>query len=194
MAHHYCLADIFVSARGSKSARLTTHDGLDVIHEPPCALTAPFGPSSFDKDPAATRMSFDIRCPEEAQDFFQNLDAWAVEYLAEHSERLFKKKLSPEQVAVGYVSCLKTKEGYEPLIRAKINTEGKKAICYWTPDGKERGPPESWRGVRMMLKLHVSHLWIMGTQFGLAINALDAQVLEQEEEDATAATRRSCPF
>ena len=83
----------------------------------------PFGPSNFDKDPAASRQNLDIRVSGGAAEFFEGLDDWAVDYLCAHSERLFKKSLSLAQVKDMYHPCLRKAPGYDPLLRTKYNQD-----------------------------------------------------------------------
>ena len=49
-----------------------------------------------------------------------------------------------------------------------------------------RGPPESWIGISAIPRLNVSHLWIMGREFGVVLNCTDLQLYDAEP--------RSCPF
>ena len=49
-----------------------------------------------------------------------------------------------------------------------------------------RPHPESWIGLTAIPRLHVSHLWIMGREFGVVLNCTDLQVYEPE--------RLACPF
>ena len=110
-------------------------------------------------------------------------------YITGHSERLFKKAMTTEQVVAGYHPCVRCKEGYAPLLHTKVNTEGASAICFWDAEGAVRLPPTEWKGTRLQLKFRVSHLWIMGPSFGLVINTTDAKVLREE-----APAQRMCPF
>ena len=193
------LDEVIVSKAGAKRAQLRTADGKDVIFQPPCLLNAPFGPSSFDKDPEARRQALEIRTwegdPEGPllEQYFRELDAWALQYLSAHSERLLKKKLSPEQVAVGYTSALKEKEGYRPLLRVKIDTSGPREVCYWTPEGEPAEAPGSWRQASLRGRLHISNLWVMGGNYGLVVNCTDIQVVD-EDGRGSAAQPRVCPF
>ncbi len=95
-----------------------------------------------------------------------------------NSERLFKQKVSLEQLKEQYHSPIKRSEKYEPLLRTKLNTSGTWVTRYWTPDGKEAAPPTKWRGGTFKPRLHISHLWIMGTSCGLVVNTTDLLVRE----------------
>ena len=172
------LANVSVTAKGAKMAMLS--NGADRCHFTfPGPSSAPFGPSNFDKDPAATRQNLDIRVSGETADWFEGLDAWAVDYLCAHSERLFKKNLSLAQVRDLYHPCLRKAPGYDPLLRCKYNVPGTRGACrFWTADGQEREPPSDWREAELTPHVHVSHLWLMGGSCGLVVNVSDLLVAE----------------
>ena len=172
------LANVSVTAKGAKTAMLS--NGADRCHFTfPAPSSAPFGPSNFDKDPAATRQNLDIRVSGETAAWFEGLDAWAVDYLCAHSERLFKKSLSLAQVRDLYHPCLRKAPGYDPLLRCKYNVPGTRGACrFWTADGQEREPPSDWREAELTPHVHVSHLWLMGGSCGLVVNVSDLLVAE----------------
>ena len=81
----YQLEDARVSARGGKSARLSSLDGSAVILQTKNALVAPFGPTNFDPNAPSTRMNLNVRMEEgETFNYFRDLDTWAVKYLTEN--------------------------------------------------------------------------------------------------------------
>jgi hypothetical protein len=82
------LADVSVTAKGAKIAMLM--NGIERCYYTfPTPTRCPFGPSNFDKDPAATRQNLEVRVSDEDATYFEGLDAWAVDYICAHSERLF---------------------------------------------------------------------------------------------------------
>jgi hypothetical protein len=175
------LANVSITAKGAKMAVLM--NGADSSDR--CNYTfsgptrCPFGPSNFDKDPKATRQNLDIRVSGDAAEFFEGLDAWAIDYICAHSERLFKKSLSLAQVKDAYIPCLRRAPGYEPLLRTKFNTVGTRGACrFWTPGGEEREAPVDWREAEVTPHVHVSHLWMMGGSCGLVVNVCDLLVTE----------------
>jgi hypothetical protein len=101
-----------------------------------------------------------------------------VGYLVAHSERIFKKQLTEEQVRESFHPTLKRQGDYPPLLRTKINSTGRQACRYWTADQQKREPPEDWRSAELRPMLHLSHLWIMGRSCGLVVNATDLLVQE----------------
>ena len=140
---------------------------------------APFGPTNFDRDPLAVRQNLELRLTSEQDTFFSGVDTWAIEYIVANSERFFKKKMSLEQIKEQYHSPIKRNEKYEPLLRTKITTSGTWATRYWSPDGNEAVAPTKWRGGTFKPRLHISHLWIMGSSCGLAVNVTDLQVEDE---------------
>jgi len=184
--------DVFCSKRGSKLAKLVD-DGHECIYMPDAFLRTPFAPTTFDKDPTATRLNLQLSIDDAAvEEQILAFDAWAVQYLTEHSERLFKKPMSREQVEAGYSSCLRSssKEGFSPLLKVKLDTQGRHAVCYWDANGGAAEPPEEWREISVKPRLHLSHLWVMGTQFGFVIRITDARLSSADNRVAT----RSNPF
>jgi hypothetical protein len=174
------LANVSITAKGAKMALLT--NGADSSDR--CNYTfseptrCPFGPSNFDKDPKATRQNLDIRVSGDAA-FFDGLDAWAIDYICAHSERLFKKSLSLAQVKDMYHPCIRKAPGYEPLLRTKFNAAGTRGACrFWTAGGEQREAPVDWREAELTPHVHVSHLWMMGGSCGLVVNVCDLLVTE----------------
>jgi hypothetical protein len=175
------LANVSITAKGAKMALLTngadSHDRCNYIFSEP--TRCPFGPSNFDKDPKATRLNLDIRVSGDAAFFFEGLDAWAIDYICAHSERLFKKSLSLAQVKDMYHPCIRKAPGYEPLLRTKFNAAGTRGACrFWTAGGEEREAPVDWREAEVTPHVHVSHLWMMGGSCGLVVNVCDLLVTE----------------
>ena len=160
----------------------------------PESLRSPFNAVTFDKDPLAKRLNLQLVVDDDRNllEALQNLDKWAVDYLTEHSERIFKRRWTREQVKLGYVSLMRppTKEGHSPLLKVKLDTEGRYAVCCWGPQWQERIPlPDTCAGVTLQPRLHFSHLWIMGSQFGLVARLTDAKILSQ-----WVPATRTCPF
>ena len=172
------LANVTVSAKGAKMAALSS--GADrcnyTFAEP---TRCPFGPSNFDKDPNATRQNLDIRVSGDAAAFFDGLDAWAIDYICTHSERLFKKSQSLAQVKDMYHPCVRKAPGYAPLLRTKFNAAGTRGACrFWTAGGEQREAPVDWREAELTPHVHMSHLWMMGGSCGLVVNVCDLLVTE----------------
>ena len=115
---------------------------------------------------------------KEQGEFFSKVDAWAVEYLSANSERLFKKPMTTAQVTEIYHSPVKHSDKYDPLLRTKLTTSGNWATRYWDSAGKATAAPASLKGVCLIPRLHLSHLWIMGSSCGFAVNVTDLRLEE----------------
>jgi hypothetical protein len=124
-------------------------------------------------------MNLDFRVSGDAAAYFDGLDAWALDYICAHSERLFKKNLTLAQVKDMYHPCLRRAPGNEPLLRIKYNAAGTRGACrFWTASGEEREPSIDWRDAELTPHLHISHLWMMGGSCGLVVNVSDVLVTE----------------
>ncbi len=174
----YQLNDVIISAsKGAKSAALVCGEG-PVVFTASKACEAPFGVNNFDGDTTAVRQNLKLRATKDLVEYFADFDAWAVGYLAANSERLFKKQLTEAQIKETYHSPVKPSEKYDPLLRTKINTSGNYATRFWDTESKAIAYPASLKGVQLIPRLHVSHLWIMGSSCGFAINCTDLRLEE----------------
>ena len=101
--------------KGVKTANATYRGGVcEFLLHPTDWFQAPFGASTFDKDPEAKRltMELDVTSSEVLQSL-QLLDQWVVRAVADAG--LFEG-MSREDVARTYHSCLQTSDKY-PNIR-----------------------------------------------------------------------------
>ncbi len=69
--------------------------------------------------------------------------------------------MSEAQVSAKYHSCIKHREGFEPMLHSNINTEEPHALRYWDTARAPKEEPKDWRHARLQLRFNVSHLWIM---------------------------------
>jgi len=185
------LADQFVTAKGAKTCLLTV-EGKPFTFQPSERVTCPFGISSWEEDSA--RKNLELRCTPELEEFFGGLDAWAVAYIAQHSNRLLKKQLSVETIRENYKPTLNKKADYPALLRTKINASGPKALRFWDEQGKATEEPQDWRSVECTVQLHVKNLWIMGNSFGFTIECSDLQVHEPTHACPFGALAAACPL
>ena len=186
--------DVFTTSRGFKTARIRDGDDDDCEFTPACKLKVPFAPSTFDKNPEATRLNLQLSIDDDATlRELKKFDAWVVEYIAQNSERLLRKKLTKEQVQAAYSSNLKTKEGYAPLLKTKLDLEGRNAVCCWGKDDSSIDAPASldaWKGY-IEARICFTHVWIMGTQFGVVARLTDAKFVGDDESSRP---QRKSPF
>ena len=72
------------------------------------------------------------------------------------------------QIKELYHSPVKHSEKYDPLLRTKLTASGNWATRFWDTEGKALASPTNLKGVRLIPRLHISHLWIMGSSCGFA--------------------------
>ena len=142
------------------------------------ACEAPFGVNNFDGDTTAVRQNLELRATKDLVEYFAIFDAWAVEYLSANSERLFKKQLTEAHIKDQYHSPLKHNEKYDPLLRTKVNTSGGRATRFWDTEGKVMAYPANLKGALLVPKLHISHMWFMGTSCGFAVGVTDVRLAD----------------
>ena len=179
------LGDVFVTARGAKQCALTDGAGKAIRYKSEDVLTVPFGLSAWEE--GATRKNLELRCTPAVEDYFEQFNEWARAYLVEHSERIFKKKLTPEQVAESFKGPLHKKGDYPALLRTKATTTGKNAVHFWDEQGNEIKEPKSWQDVEVKAALTIKSLWIQSpASFGFTLECTDLQMIVMP--------CRACPF
>ncbi len=82
------------------------------------------------------------------------------------------------QIKEQYHSPVRHSEKYDPLLRTKINTSGGWATRFWNTEGNSIAAPASLKGVRLIPRLHISHLWIMGSSCGFAVKVTNLRLEE----------------
>ena len=110
------------------------------------------------------------------EEYFTQLNKWTLNYVANHSERLLKRKASTEQIQDMYKSPLNVKQGYAALLKAKVNTTGNNAIRFWDADGELTDEPTDWKTTKIIPQLCIRNMWLMGGNFGWVIEVSDCQV------------------
>jgi hypothetical protein len=175
-----------VSARGAKSCALT--DGpakcILTVGSRDNLLSTPFGATSFGEE-QTNRKTIEYRLPPQWLEQFQLFDVWAVKYLAEHSERLFKKLLTPDQVREMYKPCVSQRGSYPGTLRCKINIGGSTAVRCWNALDQRMAIPDDFRGYELLPRVHISHMWIMSRECGFVLNVHDTMCIQQSAD---------CPF
>jgi hypothetical protein len=175
------LAEQATTQRGAKYCNLSIN-GAKVLLQPTSEpVVCPFGPGNFDKDAAATRLTLEMRCNSAMTEHFDKFDAWAKAYLLEHSDRLFGKSLTRQQIEEGYHPTIRRNAAgtYAPNLRTKIDVAGRREVTYWTPEGVKREAPEDWSRVTVVPALEISNLWIMGRELGWVIQCTHLRVYEE---------------
>ncbi len=95
------------------------------------------------------------------------VDDWAVGYLTTHSERIFKRSLTAEQVKASYRPTLPDR-AYVHLLKHELLA----ARAAPLPE------PELGGGSEVRPLLQISHLWIKGGECGLTCN-LEALLMQR---------------
>ena len=110
------LCYVFTTRHGAKLASIRDGDG-DLVFQPDEFLRVVFEPSAFG-DADSQRMNLIIETSPAIQEEFARLDETLVGYIAEHSDRILKKRHTLDQVRANYSSCIRTSEkGYPPTLK-----------------------------------------------------------------------------
>ena len=64
------------------------------------------------------------------------------------------------------------------MLRTKITVDGPKTCKFWDSNGKLRDAPDDWKSVGLCPALSVSHLYIMGKEFGWVILCTDLEICD----------------
>ena len=180
------LSDVIVTQNKAKICILNSN-GLQISIKPTeTPIRTPFGPSRFDKTQTTRRHSLEFRCNPEIMESFARFDEWAVSYLTEHSERIFKKPLTKEQIVEMYRSPISQKGDYPAILRTKINLDVGGTCRFWTTEGTMREPPANWKTAEFVPHLTIRNLWITGAMCGVTLEVNDLQVHD--------APQKCCPF
>ena len=103
----WALGDQLVTPKGGKICLLSSNGACVSLESSFAPMQAPFGPSTYDKQPAS-RINMVLQCGEPTQAFFERLNEWTKDYTQAHAERLFKKPMTREEIDAGYRSPLST--------------------------------------------------------------------------------------
>ena len=174
---HIC--DVKTTLNGTKVANIKADDD-DLIYLLDEFMSIPFNPSSF-VESDSTHKNLLITMSDAIHKEFARLDACLIIYIAEHSERILKKRQSIEQVRANYVSCIRTSKDYPPTIKTKVELGGGQyGVVCWDSDGERVDLPESWRDFEIKPNIVVSNLWMFGGKFGPVLRLTDALLRPNE--------------
>ena len=143
------------------------------------ALRTRFGASTFDKNVDAVRRNLDFDIDDEtALARLKEIDAWALEYITTHSERLLKKTLSRSEVENNYTSLVRM-YGASCSVKTKLNIRGSRSCTFWNENGEQilEAPPEgTWQDNAYTPFVSISQLWIMQGTFGLLMETIALKI------------------
>ena len=103
-------------------------------------LGCPWGASSFDDDSIQNRINLDLTLEGENADLFLQIDEWLIAYAIGHKETLFNKTKTDLQISESYRRLARVREGYQPMLRTKINLE---KVRSWDEDHTSTKVPDS---------------------------------------------------
>jgi hypothetical protein len=189
----WIIRDPQINARGAKSCQIeksAPQVGSDAKirfflggrDEP---SSTPFGATSWG-DEATTRKTIEFNLTPAQEAKFDEITAWAHEHLAKHSERLFRKVMSAEQVADTFRPPVTKKGDFHPHLRCKINVAGAAAVRCWDAAGKSVPLPPDLKSYKLVPRIMLSHLWMMARECGFVMVVTDLQLIEGEGD--------TCPF
>ena len=153
-------------------------------------MRAPFGPSSFDKDPAATKKTIDIQ-GDTIVDIVSSIEKWALEQVTSAPHRFFPgTPITSDEIRFTFCSAVKRSDRYATTVRTKcITSSDMTSLTVWDGDRKRIPIPESW--MRIDIKsgsFRLSHLWFMNKRWGVVINTTDLLIYQMAVVEAV------CPF
>ena len=157
--------------KGVKTSNATLGGGpCEFLLHPEEWFSCPFGASTFDKDPQATRLTCEVGVTSSSVlPALQALDQWAIRAVVGHS--LFEG-MSAEDVARTYHPCLQSSEKYNTIrLRTKLNTAGLHACKFFKHP--ERTPIDfkelDLRTCQIRPVIQLKGIWKQSGQWGLSL-------------------------
>ena len=158
--------------KGVKTSNASFRGGAcEFLLHPTEWFSAPFGASTFDKDPQATRLTMELDVTSsEILPLLQQLDQWAVRDFCTNG--LFEN-MSKEDVARTYHSCLQTSEKYSTIrLRTKLNTAGLHSCKFFkAPENHPIDFKElDLRTCQIRPVIQLKGIWKQSNQWGLTLD------------------------
>jgi len=188
----WMIRDPQISARGAKYCMIEDSSSKSTdgkirfnIGDRDAPTGTPFGASTFNGE-EAKRKNIEFTLTPHQEESIQRFYEWTVPYLADNSDRIFRRTMTAAQVA----ECLKnpvTKKGdYKAQLRCKLDTSGTHAVRCWSPTGQRCELPADLKGYKLVPRLLLSHLWCMQKECGFVFLVTDLHLLACEHD--------ICPF
>ena len=116
--------DIASSAKGQKTAAVI-RNGQPAFWVLPSVATPVFAPSAFKSlsGDSSGKLSLCLNGGSDVMAQAEEIDEWAINYCTLHSERLFGKVLTQEQVLDRYNPIVKKSDKYAPFLKLKISPD-----------------------------------------------------------------------
>ena len=176
------------SSKGGQRTSAIIRNGQSAFWTFPSPVTPLWQPSAYKSasgDQATGRLSLCLRGDDAVMNEATALDEWAISYATAHSERLFGKTLSRDQIMDRYSGVVKKSTTYPPYVKIKIGTD-RNAPSYWDCEKERRDDPDDFTLCQLQCRVKLVSFWFMNSGFGLTCQLVDAQVLEE--------SRVACPF
>ena len=158
--------------KGVKTSNATLAGGTcEFLLHPEDWFSCPFGASTFDKDPQATRLTMELDVtPSEILPLLQQMDQWVVRAVGDSG--IFEG-MSKEDVARTYHSCLQTSEKYSTIrLRTKLNTAGLQSCKFFK--APENSPIDfkelDLRTCQIRPVIQLKGIWKQSGQWGLSLD------------------------
>ena len=160
------------TTKGVKTSNATLAGGpCEFLLHPDDWFSCPFGASTFDRDPLATRLTCEVDVTSSSVlQLLQELDQWAIRAVNVNS--LFEG-MSTEDVTRTYHSCLQTSDKYPNIrLRTKLNLAGMHSCKFFK--APENQPVEFKEldllasSVRPVIQL--KGIWKQSGQWGLSLD------------------------
>jgi hypothetical protein len=172
-----------VSAKGAKQVPifLENDQSLFLLHGP---LGACFEPAAFN-DPTATRVNLCLTIDEAVEKSLQDIDGQVVALMAADALKYFGQPLTEAQVLDRMQPSLRLSEKGFKSWRVKMNVSGRNVCRYFDMSKNASGPPETWVGCALTVRVAVRSCWLMAKEWGVLYEVQDIQIQERSME---------CPF
>ena len=172
-------------AKNGKQAPLT-RDGESWNLTFPGTYQTSFNASAF-QDPDANRVTLSITADEALQQIAKNVDQFLLEKVRKDPAKYLGKAMSAAEVDSAYTPVLRTNGDYPPLVKVKLQKEGRYAVRCWTKSGERAPIPEDWREYQFTPRIWIKGLWIAqgGKSWGAQTELIDCQIESHQV---------ACPF
>ena len=142
-----------------------------MLATPQAPLRIPFEWGNFDQSDSA-RVQLCLEIPDDLRAWVESLESLAALAVADRSQELFKRKVSPEDARRTMCSALRTTDG--TLLKLKVNRAGPNVVRVWTPEGAEAAVPAVTRNSFCAPVVELKSLWVNASQWGLLWQISDA--------------------
>ena len=172
-------------SKNGKQAPLT-RDGESWYITLPGSYSTSFNATAF-QDPEANRVTLSITADEGLQQIAKDIDQCLLEKVGKDPAKYLGKALTAAEADGGYTPVLRQNGDYSPLVKVKLQKEGRYAVRCWSKSGERVPLPEDWREVLFTPRVWIKGLWVAqgGRNWGAQLEMIDCQIETQQV---------ACPF